>query len=96
MFRSSLRGLCLAFGANDGEEGGSFFTMIFGLLVLRILFLLAILLDSSTALLTTWATVSPLVVYVHPHPWTLHISRSKWALLVLMEHMTWDLGVCHA
>lgn len=30
VFRSSLRGLCLELPGNDGDEGGSFFTMIFG------------------------------------------------------------------
>ena len=34
VFRSSLRGLCLEVPGSDGEEGGSFFTIIFGALVL--------------------------------------------------------------
>jgi hypothetical protein len=34
VFRSSLRGLCLEVPGNDGDEGGSFFTMIFGALAL--------------------------------------------------------------
>lgn len=35
VFRSSLRGLCRPFGPSEGEEGGSFLTMILGLPLLR-------------------------------------------------------------
>lgn len=35
VFKSSLRGRCRAFGPREGEEGGSFFTIILGLPLLR-------------------------------------------------------------
>lgn len=35
VFRSSLRGLCRPFGPSEGEDGGSFLTMILGLPLLR-------------------------------------------------------------
>jgi len=35
VFKSSFLGLCRPFGAMDGEDGGSFLTIIFGLPLLR-------------------------------------------------------------
>lgn len=35
VFRSSLRGLCRPLGPSEGEEGGSFLTMILGFPLLR-------------------------------------------------------------
>lgn len=45
VFKSSFLGLWRAFGAREGEDGGSFFTIIFGFVLFRALVLLVTLIS---------------------------------------------------